>query len=116
MEFEECPVGLITDRSEDAPLRVYLAGDEDEITRACVNEMQCWSCHERFPAPLGIEHWPAWVAAGWGNPHDRLAPHRRTHVMNHACPICTAPSGPQIILEEIAAGKAHAAERPPDGG
>jgi hypothetical protein len=116
MEFEETPIGYIMDRSEDAPLMVFVDGNEEEITRACVAAMRCWSCHENFPAPLGMVHWPEWVAVGWGNPSDRLYEHRKALIQNDSCPICSAPSAPRVVLEEIAAGNAHVADVGPDGG
>ena len=117
MEFEEADAGYVLrgegNKTGDAPLRIYVTGDEDEITRLCVNELRCWSCHENFPAPLGIEHWPEWVAKSWGNPSEDHYHVRRQRVQNHCCPICGCPSGPQVVLEEIAAGKAHMADTGP---
>lgn len=115
MDFEEAAAGFVVGGdNEDAPLRVYVPGDEDEITRACVNELRCWSCHENFPAPLGVINWPAWVAAGWGNPHEPSYRVRAELVKNNCCPICAAPSGAQIILEEIASGRRHVTDLGPE--
>lgn len=114
MDFEEAAAGFVLEGSDDAPLRIFVTGDEEEITRACVNEERCWNCHENFPAPLGARYWPEWVAARWGNPSEDAYADRRQLVMTNRCPICTAPSAPEIILHEIAKGKAHMAEGPPD--
>lgn len=112
MDFEEASAGFVLNHDE-APLRIYVQGDEDEITRACVAEMRCWNCHENFPAPLGAMNWPMWVAARWGNESEPNYQDRKHRVMNNHCPICSAPSAPQLILEEVAAGRAHMAEGPP---
>lgn len=99
MDYEECASGFTQRGTDDAPLRIYVWGDEQEIIRECVNEMRCWNCHERFPAPLGAVNLPAW--RDWGNPTEDGYADRRARIASNHCPVCTAPSAPQMILSEI---------------
>lgn len=99
MSYAETGEGFTQRGSDDAPLRIIIVGDEDEIIRQCVNELRCWNCFENFPAPLGVTNLKAW--RDWGNYTDDGHKDRMARVAQNHCPVCTAPSAPTMILRQL---------------
>jgi hypothetical protein len=99
MSYAETGEGFTQRGSDDAPLRIIIVGDEEEIISQCVNERCCWNCFERFPAPLGVTNLAGW--RDWGNPTEEGYANRRALIAAKRCPVCTAPSAPTMILQQL---------------